>query len=60
MVGVGTAEGLVLRTTGTLVAHEVRIGTTDTRRACGLMGVHHDMVLRGLLHDVEIVIVHRL
>ena len=60
MVGTRATKGLVLRAAGRLIADEVRIGTAETRRTRGLVGVDHDMMLGSLLHDIEVVVVHRL
>ena len=60
MVGIRTAESLILCTTGRLSTYEVGPGAAKAGRTGGLVGVHHDMVLGSLLDDIEIVVVHRL
>ena len=60
MVGVRAAEGLIFRTASTLVAYEVWIGAAESCGACGLMGIHHDVMLGCLLDAIEVVVVHRL
>ena len=60
MVRTRATKGLILRATCRLVAHQIRISATDTRRTGSLVGIDHDMVLGSLLHDIEIVVVHRL
>ena len=60
VVGIAAAESLVLRAAGALVAYQVGIGAA---KACGtgcLVGVDHDVMLGGLLHGIEIVVVHGL
>ena len=60
MIGVRTAEGLVLCAASRLVTNEVRPCTADTGGACCLVGIDHDMVLGSLFHYIEVVVVHRL
>ena len=52
----GSAECLILSTSCALVADEVRIGAAKTGRTDSLMGIDHDVVLRGLLDGIKIVI----
>ena len=54
------AESLILGAACRLVAHEVRIGAAETRGACSLMAVDHDVVLGRLLQHMHVVVVHRL
>ena len=54
------AKGLILGAAGTLIANPVRIGTTDACGACGLMGIHHNLVLGCLLDTIKIVVVEGL
>ena len=60
VVGTRASECLVLCSARALVAHEVRIGAADARRTRRLMRVNHDVMLRRLLDDIEVMIVHRL
>ena len=54
------AECLVLCAARTLVADEVGVGSAQTGGACGLVGVDHDVVVGGLLHGIEVVVVQPL
>ena len=45
MVGPASSEGLVLRSPGALVAHEVGVGTAEAGGSYSLVSVDHDMVL---------------
>ena len=60
VVGTRAAKCLVFGSTSTLVADKVGIGSAETCRTRGLVGVHHDVMLGGLLHDIEVMVVHRL
>ena len=60
VVGIAAAESLVLRASGALVAYQVGIGAAKARGTGCLVGVDHDVVLGGLLHGIEIVVVHGL
>ena len=54
------AERLVLCAARTLVGDEVGVGSAQTGGACGLVGVDHDVVVGGLLHGIEVVVVQPL
>ena len=50
------AKGLILRTTCTLVADEVRIGTAEPRRTDGLVGIDHNLVVCSALDGMLVMI----
>ena len=56
MSGFGATECLILRTTGTLVAHQVGPCTAETCGAHGLMTVYHDVEVGGTLDGMQIVV----
>ena len=60
MIRLVTAKCLILCTTCTLVANQVRPGTADTCRTGCLVSIHHDMMLGSGLDDTLVVIVHQL
>ena len=55
-----SAKCLILSSPRAFVADEVRVGAAETGRTDSLMGIDHDMVLRSLLHGIEIVVVQPL
>ena len=58
--GLASAESLVLCATCRLVADKVRIRAAQSGGAHSLVTVHHDVVLGGLFHGVQVVVVHPL
>ena len=60
VIGLATAKGLVFTSACWLVAYEVRIGTTQTRRAHCLVSIHHNAVVSSFFNSIKVVIVHPL
>ena len=54
------AKGFILRAAGRFVADQVGVGAAESRGTYRLMGIDHDVMLGGLGHGVEIMVVHPL
>ena len=58
VVGLGEVECLILGAAGAFVTHQVGVGAAQARGSGGLVRIHHDMVLGGLFHSMQVMVVH--